>query len=68
MKLLVVPPTNPPVYVGPLRTSSSSVKSTVETMNCTGCGQTGNDLANPPTRAAVRGRLTADLSIDWYRW
>ena len=63
MKLPMVPPTNPPAYVGPLRTSSSSVKSTVETMNCTGCGQTGNGLAGPPTRAAGRGRISADLSV-----
>ena len=63
MKLPMVPPTNPPAYVGPLRTSSSSVKSTVETMNCTGCGQTGNGLAGPPTRAAARGRISADLSV-----
>ncbi len=63
MKLPAVPPTNLPVYVGPLCTSSSPVKSTIETMNCTGCGQTGNGPASPPTRAAARGRLSADLSI-----
>ena len=63
MKLPTVPPTNPPVYVGPLRTSSSSVNSTADTMNCTGCGQTGNGLAGPPTRAAARGRMSADLSV-----
>ena len=51
MKLPMVPPTNPPVYVGPLRTGSSSVNSTVDTTNCMGCGRTGERSCRPPARA-----------------
>lgn len=44
MKLPMNPPTNPPVYVGPLRTNPSSDNSTAETMNCSGSGQTADGL------------------------
>jgi hypothetical protein len=34
MKLATKPPTDPPMYVGPLRTSISSVNSTAQAKNC----------------------------------
>lgn len=42
MKLPMVPPTKPPVYVGPLRTNPSSVNSRVKTMSCSEYRQTGD--------------------------
>jgi hypothetical protein len=61
MKLPMVPPTNPPAYVGPLRIGFSSVNSTVETMNCTGdADRRADPLAGPPT---TRGWISADLSV-----
>jgi hypothetical protein len=56
MKLPMNPPTNPPVYVGPLRTNPSSDNSTAETMNCSGSGQTADALNQLPTRRVGRVR------------
>ena len=39
MKLAMKPPTDPPMYVGPLRTNPSSVNSTAGTINCGAYGQ-----------------------------
>jgi hypothetical protein len=63
MKLPMVPPTNPPVYVGPLRTSSSSVNSTVQTTNYMGCGQTGGRSCRTSHESGVRARISAGLFI-----
>jgi hypothetical protein len=63
----VVPPTNPPAYVGLLRTSSSSVNSTVETMNCMDADGRADGLAGPPTSAAARAWISAGpcVGIDF---
>jgi hypothetical protein len=64
MKLPMVPPTNPPAYVGPLRISSSSVNSTVRTTNYMGYGQTGERscVALPASLWASRERLIGSSS------
>jgi hypothetical protein len=48
MKLPINPPTNPPVYVGPLRTRSSSANSTTEAIYFRRNGRTGAPLSICP--------------------
>jgi hypothetical protein len=55
MKLPINPPTNPPMYVGPLRTNPSSVNSTAETMNCSEYGQTGGRPCRPSRESGGAG-------------
>jgi hypothetical protein len=66
IKLPINPPTNPPMYVGPLRTNPSSDNSTAETMSCSGYGQTGGRPCQPSRRSGGAGsdlsRLVARVS------
>jgi hypothetical protein len=61
MNLPMVPPTNPPAYVDPLRIDFSSVNSTVETMNCTGDADRRADRLAAPPRRAVGSQPTCPL-------